>query len=62
MTHCPHCDEDIEVPDGEMIRLDEFFTEDAGDIDVSVQKHIQLECPECGAVLGYLGLGAAAGG
>jgi ribosomal protein S27AE len=62
MTHCPHCGDEIEVPDGDMIRLDEFFEEDAEDVDVSVQQHVQLECPECGAVLGYLGVGAATGG
>lgn len=45
-----------------MLRMDEFFNEEAEDVDVSVQQHIQLNCPNCKAILGYLALGAAAGG
>lgn len=62
MTHCPHCSEEMEVPEGESILLDEMFTDEAEDVDVSGQEHIQLECPNCGAVLGYLAVGAATGG
>ncbi|MCY4731976.1 hypothetical protein KY092_15550 [Natronomonas gomsonensis] len=62
MTHCPHCKEEMEVPNAATIRVDEFFSEEAGDIDVSAQEHVQLECPNCEAVLGYLAVGAAAGG
>ena len=51
----------MDVPKGETILLDDFFTEDA-DASISGQEHVQLECPHCGAVLGYLGVGAATGG
>lgn len=62
MTHCPHCSEDMDVPKGEIIKLDEFFDEGVEEVDMSAQKHMQLQCPNCDAVLGYLGIGAAAGG
>jgi hypothetical protein len=52
----------MEVPNAATIRVDEFFSEEAGDIDVSAQEHVQLECPNCEAILGYLAVGAAAGG
>lgn len=52
----------MEFPESETLRVSEFFTEEAGDIEVSAQEHIQLECPNCGAVLGYLAVGATAGG
>jgi predicted RNA-binding Zn-ribbon protein involved in translation (DUF1610 family) len=61
MAHCPHCGDEMDVPDAELILLDEFF-DDAGDrVAVSGQEHVQLECPHCGAVLGYLGTAAATG-
>jgi Zn finger protein HypA/HybF involved in hydrogenase expression len=62
MTHCPHCQEEMQVPNGDQLRVSEFFSEEAGDIEISAQEHIQLECPNCEAVLGYLAVGAAAGG
>lgn len=62
MTHCPHCQEEMDVPEAQSLRVSEFFTEEAGDVEISAQEHIQLECPHCGAVLGYLAVGAAAGG
>ena len=61
MTHCPHCEQEMEVPNGDTILVDDFFTEDA-DASISGQEHVQLECPNCGAVLGYLAVGAATGG
>lgn len=39
---------------------DDFFPED-GDVSISGQQHVQLACPECDSVLGYLGVGAATG-
>lgn len=62
MAKCPSCEEDVDVPEGESLRLDEMFTEEVEDVDVSIQQHIQLTCPECDAVLGYLGVAGAAGG
>lgn len=62
MTHCPHCEKEMEVPEGNTILLDEFFTEEADGVDVSGEEHVQLECPNCNAVLGYLAVGAATGG
>lgn len=62
MTHCPHCQEEMEVPKGETILLDDLFTEEVEDVDVSGEKHMQLECRNCEAVLGYLAVGAATGG
>ena len=62
MTHCPYCEEEIEAPNGKQLRVDEFFNDEADDVSVSAQEHVQLECRECGAVLGYLAIGAAAGG
>lgn len=62
MTHCPHCKEEMDVPKGSSIRVAEFFSEELEEVDVSAQKHIQLECRNCAAVLGYLAVGAATGG
>lgn len=62
MTHCPHCQEEMDVPKGESIRVDEFLDSETEEVDVSVQEHVQLECRNCGAVLGYLAVGAATGG
>ena len=62
MAHCPHCQEEVSNPDGDVLRLGEFFKEEAEDVDVSIQQHIQLNCPSCEAILGYLALGAATGG
>jgi hypothetical protein len=42
--------------------MDEFFDEEVKNVDVSVQQHVQLKCPGCKAILGYLALGAATGG
>lgn len=50
------------MPKGETIRAAEFFEEEAGDVAMSAQEHIQLLCRNCDAVLGYLGVGAATGG
>lgn len=57
---CLDCGKENEVPKGRTIHLDEIF-DDHIDVDVSVQEHTQLECRECGAVLGYLAAGAAIG-
>lgn len=62
MTHCPHCGEDMEVPAANSLRVDEFFDDEIEDVDISAQEHIQLECKNCEAVLGYLAVGAATGG
>lgn len=63
MTHCPHCGEDMEVPKGRAIRTGDFFDEEeVDDVSLSAQQHMQLECRNCGAVLGYLAVGAATGG
>ena len=61
MARCPHCDEEMDAPAGETLRLDELFDEEKVDVSTSVQQHVQLECQNCGAVLGYLGVGAATG-
>lgn len=60
MPVCPACESEYEVPSGESILVDEFL--DDIDVDVSVQEHVQLECPECEAILGYLGVAAGVGG
>lgn len=62
MAHCPHCEEEVELPNGKPLRVDEFFTDEADDVATSIQQHVQLECPECEAILGYLAAGAATGG
>lgn len=51
----------MEVPRGETILLDEFFDTDEVEVSLSGQEHIQLTCPGCEAVLGYLAVGAATG-
>ena len=51
----------MEVPNGNTILLDEFFSEEPDGVAVSGQEHVQLECPNCEAVLGYLAVGAATG-
>lgn len=58
---CPYCDATNEVPAAESILLDEVFDDDHPDVDAGLQEHVQLECPDCGAVLGYLGAAAAFG-
>lgn len=58
---CPDCEAVNDVPAGESILLDEVFDDDHPDVDAGVQEHVQLECPDCGAVLGYLGVAGAFG-
>lgn len=58
---CPYCGETNDAPEGESILLDEVFDDSHPDVDAGVQEHVQLECPDCGAVLGYLGVAAAFG-
>jgi hypothetical protein len=60
MPYCPHCETEVEAPAGETIKLEEFLT--GIGVDSSVQHHVQLECPDCESVLGYLGDAAATGG
>jgi hypothetical protein len=62
MAQCPHCQEEVPEPEGDVLRMDELFNEEAEDVDVSVQQYIQLKCPGCKAILGYLALGVATGG
>lgn len=57
---CPDCGDNSEVPAAEQIAVSEIFDGHV-DVDVSAQTHLQLECPECGAVLGYHAVGAAIG-
>ena len=47
MAHCPYCQEEVSEPEGDVLRMDESFNEEAEDVDVSVQQHIQLKCPGC---------------
>lgn len=58
---CPYCGEVNDVPAGETILLDEVFDDSHPDVEAGVQEHVQLECLDCGAVLGYLGVAAAFG-
>lgn len=60
---CPYCGEAIESPTPGTLLAEEFFS-DAFEIDVSesVEHHVQLECPECDKIMGYLGLSGAIGG
>lgn len=58
---CPDCGEHNDVPKGRTILLEDVFDESHPDVTASVQEHVQLECRDCGAVLGYLGVGAAVG-
>lgn len=60
MPHCPFCETDVETPHPETIVLDEFLV--GIDVEVSVEQLVQLECPDCESVLGYLGVAAAIGG
>lgn len=57
---CFDCGSENKVPKGRTIRVDEIFDGHV-DVDVSIQEHTQLECRDCGAVLGYLAAGAAVG-
>lgn len=61
MGRCPHCEEEVDGPNGQIIKSSEFFNEEAG-ADVSGQQHVQLECPACERSLGYLAVAAATGG
>lgn len=57
---CPDCGTVNDRPKATQLLLDEIF-EGHIDVDASAQEHLQLECTECGAVLGYMGSGAAIG-
>ncbi|MCY4731977.1 hypothetical protein KY092_15555 [Natronomonas gomsonensis] len=57
---CLDCGADNDTPAGKQILLEEIFDGNV-DVDAGAQQHTQLECRECGAVLGYLGSAAAIG-
>ncbi len=57
---CPYCESSMDYPAGETIRAQEFIQ--GVDVEESIEMHVQLECPECEAILGYLGFGGATGG
>jgi hypothetical protein len=56
---CLDCGEDTQ-PEGEVIMLEDIM-DDHVDVDTSIEQWVQLECGDCGAVLGYTGAGAAIG-
>lgn len=58
---CPDCGERTETPAGNRIRVEDVFDDAHPDVEAGRQEHVQLECPNCGAVLGYLGAAAALG-
>lgn len=57
---CLDCGADNDAPHGRTFLLDEVF-ENSVDVEAGVQKYVQLECADCGAVIGYLGTAAAVG-
>lgn len=57
---CLDCGAENDSPNGTQLLLEEIF-EGNVDVDAGAQEHVQLECSECGAVLGYLGSAAAIG-
>lgn len=57
---CLDCEAEFEYPKGKKILTGDIMG-DHVDVDASGQTHTQLECPECGAILGYLGYAAAIG-
>lgn len=57
---CLDCGHVNDHPAGRSIKISEAFSGDI-DVDLGAEDHVQLECTECGAVLGYIGVGAAVG-
>lgn len=57
---CPDCENENPVPQGKAIHVSDFLEGDV-DVDASQAIYTQLECRDCGAVLGYHGIGAAVG-
>jgi predicted nucleic-acid-binding Zn-ribbon protein len=57
---CIDCGNKNEFPNGQQIHVTEFLQNDI-DVDESMAFCTQIECRDCGAVLGYLGAGAAVG-
>lgn len=60
MGRCPHCDTEVAQAVGSYIREGPVFDEEEVDA-ISAMQHIQLHCPDCDTVLGYIGVGGAAG-
>lgn len=58
---CPDCGERNESPAATTILLDTVFDDSHPDVEAGAQEHLQLECPDCGAILGYQGSAAAFG-
>lgn len=57
---CLECGND-EPPAPKRILLDDILDDSHPDVDLSVQEHAQLECRDCGVILGYQAIGAAVG-
>jgi phage FluMu protein Com len=59
MGRCPHCDRTVEAVEGNYIKESALFN---GEVDAtSGVQQVQLHCPHCASVLGYLGVGASVG-
>lgn len=58
---CPDCGVDTGLPRGVSFDVDEALGDDNDSVTMAEQRHYQLECQDCGAVVGYTGVAAAVG-
>jgi rRNA maturation protein Nop10 len=58
---CPDCGVDTGPPRGMPFDVDDALGDDNEAITMAEQRHYQLACQDCGAVVGYTGVAAAVG-